>query len=71
MLHDERTKKISGRGFTYPWLAMFLFVSLLVGLDAFKMLNLTKSQILALIFLFMLISSIIIHRYYEKKGDVE
>lgn len=70
-LHDERTKKISGMGFTYSWLAVFLFVSLLAGLDAVNMLNLTISQVLAIIFLFMLLGTYMILWYYDKKSDVE
>lgn len=69
--HDERTQKISGRAFTYSWLATFLFVCTLVGLDAFNMLTVTVSQVLAIIFFFMLIASIMINWHYDKKGDVE
>lgn len=69
--HDERTKRISGRAFTYSWLATFLFVCILVGLDAFNLLTVTVSQVLAIIFFFMLIGSIIIQWYYDKKSDVE
>lgn len=70
-LNDERTKKISGRAFIYSWLAVFLFVCGLVGLDAFNLLNLTVSQVLAIIFLFMLLGTYMILRYYDKKSDVE
>jgi|GEM_PF-1652314 len=69
--HDERTKKISGRAFTYSWLATFLFVCMLVGLDSFNLLTVTVSQVLAIIFFFMLIGSIMIQWYYDKKSDVE
>ncbi len=68
--HDERTKKISGRAFTYSWLATFLFVCILVGLDAFNRLTATVSQVLAIIFIFMLLGTIMIHWYYDKKSDV-
>ena len=70
-LHDERTKKISGMGFTYSWLATFLFICLLVGLDALNLLKMTMSQILSMIFIFMFSSSIMIQWYFDKKGDVK
>lgn len=69
--NDERTKKISGRAFTYSWLAIFLFVSILVGLDAFDLLTITVSQVLVIISIFMLFGSAMIHWYYDKKSDVE
>jgi hypothetical protein len=70
-MHDERTKKISGRAFTYSWLATFLFVCILAGLDAFNLLTITVSQVLTIIFFFMFLGSIMIHWYYDKKSDVE
>ncbi len=70
-LNDERAKKISGRAFTYSWLATFLFVSILVGLDAFNLLTLTVTQVLGILFIFMLLGSAMIHWYYDKKSDVE
>ena len=70
-LNDERAKKISGRAFTYSWLAIFLFVGILVGLDAFDLLDVTISQVLGIIFIFMLLGSAMIHWYYDKKSDVE
>lgn len=70
-LNDERARKISGRAFTYSWLAIFLFVCILVGLDAFDMLDVTISQVLGIIFIFMLLGSAMIHWYYDKKSDVE
>ncbi len=69
--NDERTKKISGRAFTYSWLATFLFVGILVGLDAFDLLDVTISQVLGIIFIFMLLGSTMIHLYYDRKSDVE
>ena len=70
-LNDERAKKILGRAFTYSWLAIFLFVGILVGLDAFDLLDVIVSQVLAVISMFMIFGSAMIHWYYDKKSDVE
>lgn len=70
-LNDERAKKISGRAFTYSWMATFLFVGILVGLDAFDLLDVTVSQVLAVISIFMIFGSAMIHWYYDKKSDVQ
>lgn len=68
---DERTKKIDDYARSRSWQVSFGLVGLLVGLAAFRIMDLGTHFSLALIFLVMGYSWMAFKWYYGRKGDVE
>lgn len=68
---DERTKKIDDYARSRSWQVSFGLVGLLVGLAAFRIMDLGTHFSLALIFLVMGYSWLVFKWYYGRKGDVE
>jgi uncharacterized membrane protein len=67
---DERTKKIDEYARSRSWQVTFSLVCLLVGLVAFRIMDLGTHISLIIIFLVMGYSWIIFKWYYGRKGDV-
>ncbi len=68
---DERTKKIDDYARSRSWQVTFCLICLLVGLAAFRILDLGTYLSLVLTFLVMSYSWLAFKWYYGRKGDVQ
>lgn len=67
---DERTRKISASAVTYSWLMTLTFVSVLVFLDYFSLLEMTVAKVLGIITFVMIGTLVLFYAYFAKRGDV-
>jgi hypothetical protein len=68
LTHDERTARLNARAISYSWLVTFAAVTLLYWIDHFKLVNLSLSQVLGILFFTMILSSGVLQWTFQRKG---
>ncbi len=70
-IRDERTVKIGAYGLSYSWLLSIVLLSVLFWVDHMKLVQLTVTQVLAIMIFVMAFSARGFQWYLFRKGDVE
>ena len=68
---DERTVKIGSYGLAYSWFVSFIALNLLFWIDDLEIIRFTVPQVLAVMFIVMIVTAKGSQWYLFRKGDVE
>lgn len=68
---DERDRRIGSAGVSYSWFFTFILVNVLYWIDHFLPGALTVQQVIGILMVFMIFTTIGFKEYFKRKGDIE